>query len=151
MRTESRDGMRDGARDVSGRLLAASADDVLNLLLFLLKMFEGVGRRLTGVRGRFVGWNLSSSSCSSSCCDRMLANNVSSRRLGCSLGCELGMREIRGGWVEGEVSGKGGGGGVVVVLASAKSGLVRKRRDAWLREGLREESKVIGAIGVVVS
>lgn len=70
----------------------------------------------------------------------MLANNVSSSRRGCSRGeALLGMSEIRGVWVGVVVR----GGSVVVVWSISDR--------TWFREGLREESKVIGAIGVVVS
>ena len=49
------------------------------------------------------------------------------------------MREIRGVWV------------VVVVVGAGVVVDFSVRRRTWLREGFRLESKVMGAIGVVVS
>ena len=85
----------------------------------------------------------------------MLAKSVSSSRLGCSLGdTDWGMRDMRGARVEEVVVGGGevvDGAGVGTLDSVARSGLVRKRREAWLRDGFRDESNVIGAMGVVVS
>jgi len=137
---------------------------VRNRLRFRLKMEEvaagEVGGRLRngftfldGGRLIFSSWSASACWLFSSCELTMLAKSVSSSRLGCSLGdTDWGMRDMRGARVEEVVVGLGEVVmGVGTLDSVARSGLVRKRSEAWLRDGLRDESNVIGAMGVVVS